>query len=134
MTPTRISQSAAIILIVEDEEPIAMTLAMIVEDYGCLPMIAKNGEDALRCFQEQEPNLILTDLMMPKMNGNEFIAILRARTVPGRALPPIVLMSAAESGLVSRTKADAFLPKPFDIDDVEALLMRFVGHSRAAAG
>ena len=127
MSPERTSD-VAIVLIVEDEEPIATTLAMIISDYGCLPTIASNGEEALKCFQEQMPNLILTDLMMPKMDGNQLIALLRERATSGQPIPPIVMMSAARSASVTQADVDAFLPKPFDIDEVEAVLERFVGH------
>lgn len=117
------SPSAALILIVEDEEPIAQALAYIVHDCGYTSLIATNGKQALQILEEQSPNLILIDLMMPQMNGRELIAILRQSEVPP---PPLILMSAAGKRYIADAGADDVMAKPFDIVEVEELLRRYV--------
>lgn len=117
---------APCVLIVEDEEPIAQALAFIIEDAGYRPVMAIHGKAALAVLQTCEVRLIITDLMMPQMDGAQLIAALHAAAVPGQVLPPMVLMSAAGSRYLAATGADAVLPKPFDIADVEALLERFL--------
>jgi CheY-like chemotaxis protein len=113
----------ALVLIVEDEEPIAQALAYIVEDCGYRALIAAHGKQALEVLREHQPQLIITDLMMPLMDGRALIAHLRQS---GRPLPPIVIMSAAGKRSVEDSGADAVLPKPFEVAEVELLLRRFL--------
>ena len=122
-TPTR--ADPPIVLIAEDEEPIALALSYIVEDLGYLPLIAAHGEEALELARLRHPALIISDLMMPRMSGREFITALRQSA--GATSPPIILMTAAGPAYLTDIDADAVLPKPFDIATVEALLQRFLG-------
>lgn len=120
-------ESANVVLIVEDEEPIALALAYIVEDAGYIPMVASQGRQALELARIQRPVLILTDLMMPQMSGGEFILALRREwRQHGWPLPPIILMTAASMRTALGVDADATLPKPFDIEQVEDLLRTYL--------
>ncbi|MEO7002536.1 MAG: response regulator [Ktedonobacterales bacterium] len=118
------SFTAGLVLIAEDDEPIAFALSLVVEDAGYAVTVAGDGRLALALAQEQHPALIITDLMMPGMTGQQFIAALR-RNVQNR-LPPIVVMSAADPDLAEEVDADAFLSKPFEIEQVERLLQQFL--------
>jgi CheY-like chemotaxis protein len=111
-----------LVLIVEDEEPIATALAFIVEDAGYVPLIAMHGRQALDVLRERHPALIITDLMMPYMNGAQLIAAVRAQD----DAPPIVLMTAAGPRYSAAADADAVLSKPFNITEVERLLHRYL--------
>lgn len=116
------------VLIAEDEEPIAQVLAMIVEDYGYATLVAVHGRQALDLARARRPALIITDLMMPQMTGAELVMAIREDAAErGYQPPPVVLMSAAGSQYTDAVGADALLPKPFDIRQVEALLDRFLG-------
>ncbi|HEY7123432.1 MAG TPA: response regulator [Ktedonobacterales bacterium] len=120
----------ALVLIAEDEEPIAEALAMIVEDCGYIPLVASNGRQALELARARHPSLVITDMMMPYMDGVELIALLHQDAVTdGYAPPPIILLSAAGLKRMRTAGADAFLSKPFDLDDLEGLLHRFLGPS-----
>ena len=120
--------SALLVLIAEDEEPIAEVLAMIIEDCGYSTLVAVHGKQALEMASARRPALIITDLMMPQMSGAELVSAVRADAVAhGYAPPPILLMSAAGSRYTEPVGADAVLPKPFDIRQVESLLNRFLG-------
>ena len=124
-------QSQRLVLIVEDEDPIALALAFIVEDSGYIARIAGHGKQALEIMQTDHPALIITDLMMPQMNGADLIAAIQADARrSGQTAPPIVLMSAAGKQFMAQAQADAMLPKPFDLSDVEAILTRFLAPSR----
>lgn len=125
MIQKRASESLPLVLIVEDEEPIAQALAYVVEDAGYRTLIATDGKAALALERAHRPALIITDLMMPRMNGRDLIAALRA--TDDHATPPVVLMTAAGARFTENIGADATLSKPFDIADVEALLARFIG-------
>ena len=116
------------VLIVEDEEPIAEALAMIVEDAGYASVVAAHGKAALERARMERPSLVFTDLMMPHMNGQDLIATLReVAAAQGYAPPPIVVMTAASSLRAQAVGADALLRKPFNLSEVEALLLRFLG-------
>ena len=67
-----------LILIVDDEEPIIDMLATFVADLGYTPLVAQNGQQALDLARDCGPALIITDLMMPVMNGADLIVALRA--------------------------------------------------------
>lgn len=80
-----------VVLIVEDEEHIAEALAFVIEEAGYAVRTARNGREALALVAEGEPNLIISDLMMPQVNGEQLLRELRARGIK----TPVVLMSAA---------------------------------------
>jgi len=114
------------VVIAEDEEPIAQALAIIVEDYGLTPLVASHGKQALELVRLHHPALVITDLMMPQMTGMQLIAAVRAEAAAANRMPPpIVLMSAASKQYMHDAGADATLVKPFDIRQVEELLRRF---------
>lgn len=119
--------ASRVVLITDDEEPIAQALSMIVEDYGYRALVATNGRQALELARSQRPALVMTDLMMPLMSGTELIASLRADAQrQGQAPPPVVLMTAAGKAYFAPAGADAVLVKPFDIRQIEALLDKFL--------
>jgi two-component system, OmpR family, response regulator VicR len=120
-----------LVLIAEDEEPIAEALAMIAEDAGYAAMIATHGQQALDMARARRPALVITDLMMPYLDGQELIAALRADASRNHDNPPpIILMTAAGPRRAGRADADVVLRKPFNVADVEALLERFLGQAQ----
>lgn len=117
-----------LVLIVEDEEPIAEALALMVQDAGFRSMLATDGLQALELARAQPPALVITDLMMPRLDGAELIAALRSRAaLDGGVAPPIILVTAAGPRRAQAAGADAVLRKPFDVAALDALLRRFFG-------
>jgi CheY-like chemotaxis protein len=118
---------APLVLIADDEAPIAEALALIIEAAGYRTVIAKHGEEALTLASAEPPALVFTDLMMPRLDGAALIERLRADALAaGREPPPVVLMTAAGMREASLSGADAVLTKPFDLDEVEELLTRYL--------
>jgi two-component system NarL family response regulator len=116
-----------VVLIAEDEEPIATAIAAVVEDAGYAPVLATDGLEALACVRDRLPALVLTDIMMPRMDGIQFIAALREDAASDRhTMPPVILMTAGDTQRVREAGADAILWKPFDIEQLEKLLDRFL--------
>lgn len=111
----------AVVLIAEDEPAIAAVLALIVEEAGHVPLMAGDGARALALARERRPALLITDLMMPVLDGRGLIAALRGE---GAAVPAIIVTAAP--GRAATAGADAVLAKPFDIGQLEALLARFL--------
>lgn len=118
--------TSSLVLIAEDDEPIALALAMIIEDEGYHVLHANDGQEALDMARRYHPALIITDLMMPRMSGAQLIAAIRSSGTFGASAPRIVIMSAAASSYTENTGADALLRKPFDIREVEKILRRFL--------
>jgi DNA-binding response OmpR family regulator len=125
----------AVVLIVEDEGPIAEVVSYVVEDAGHTPLVVSNGLQALEVAKERWPALVITDLMMPRLNGVELIAALRAEAAADRhkPSPPVILLTAAGTVRAHAAGADAVLRKPFNLADLEALLERFLPGARGAA-
>jgi CheY-like chemotaxis protein len=123
------AMSEVIVLIAEDEETIAETLAMIIEDAGYVPVVAHDGRQALLLARERRPQLIVTDLMMPYINGAELISRVRAIAASeGYTAPPIILVTAASAARAKDAGADAIVPKPFDLSRIEAVVHRLMGN------
>jgi DNA-binding response OmpR family regulator len=118
------------ILIVEDELEIAQLIQLSLEKEGFSCRISRDGISALRMFQEQPPDLIILDLMIPGLDGLEICA--RIRQKPG-AKDPYILMLTAKGEEIDRviglsTGADDYMVKPFSprelVARVRALLRR----------
>jgi CheY-like chemotaxis protein len=112
------------ILIVDDEAAIGSLLAMCCEFWGLDAVIAHNGAEALRLLEERVPDLIVTDYMMPGMTGHEVCR--RVRGDDDVRNIPIIMMSAAPEAARRECAADALLPKPLDLDEVERTIRRFL--------
>lgn len=123
-----VPSQSSLVLIAEDEEPIAEAIALIVGDAGYTPLVAVHGKQALELARLRRPALVITDLMMPHLDGAELISALRSDAQRnGYAPPPIILMTAAGMRRAYEAEADALLRKPFELADLEMLLLRYLG-------
>jgi CheY-like chemotaxis protein len=118
-------KKAHVILVVDDEKDITETYKMLLEFYNYRVVIANNGIDALTVIADTPPDLILSDCMMPQLDGVEFSR--RARLIPGLEAIPIILMSGApELHDLSANSHTLFLHKPLLFDrlilEIEKLL------------
>ncbi|KIP87862.1 MULTISPECIES: response regulator [Pseudomonas] len=117
------------ILIVDDEYLIADILGYAMEDEGYMVVKASNGRKGLEVLDRERPELVITDFMMPIMDGLEFARAIRARPASGDL--PIILMSGAQ-GSVGRASPELFaavFDKPFDINQVIAKVKELIGPS-----
>ena len=112
------------VLIADDEEFIVDLLATLLEDEGYVVLRAYDGEQALATFQRDRPQLVISDIMMPRMTGTELVTQLRLHE-HNASHTPVILMSAV-SNVVAMPNT-IYLPKPFDIDHVLELVERLVG-------
>lgn len=108
-----------LILIVEDEYGAAEVLQLILEAHGYRVTPASNGRDALQTLSGERPAVIVSDFMMPHMNGGELGTALRQNS--NWADIPFVFMSGTNEEVVQKSFGDydGFVAKPYD---VEALL------------
>lgn len=124
---------APLVLIVEDEQPIAEALRDIVEDRGYRTITGRDGREGLDLAQKRRPDVIITDYMMPRLDGLAFIRAVREDAARAGHPPPlIILTSAIDNVPVTASSApDDVLPKPFDLDYLEHLLDQYrLAHNR----
>jgi DNA-binding response OmpR family regulator len=120
------------ILIVDDEEMIVKTVKAYLDQEGFKTYTAYDGEEALRAFEEKGPDLIVLDLMLPKMSGIEVTKKIRAIS----SVPIIMLTAkASEADRVVGLElgADDYVVKPFSprelVARVRAVLRRIEGEA-----
>lgn len=106
--------SARSILIVDDEQPILELLRDILEEEGYTVVTARNGNDALQTALQQHIDLVLTDYMMPQMDGVHLSKQLRA--YPQTAKVPVIIMSAVN--VPNDGSFNNIIRKPFNLVDV----------------
>ncbi len=108
------------ILVVEDHDPIREAIRMILEDEGFRVLAAPDGVDALRMMEKTRPDLIIADIMMPRMDGLTFYRAVRERP-EWLAIPFIFLTALGTKEDILRGKemgAEEYLVKPFDPQDL----------------
>lgn len=102
------------LLIVDDERDILATLALILEMEGYAVDTASTGQQALEKIAAIAPDLVLSDVMMPVMNGIELLARLKAH--PQHRSIPVIITSAGHIDAEALRGCEAFLKKPVDLD------------------
>jgi len=114
------------ILIVDDEAHIRMLIEQTLEDLedeGVELLFAENGEEALRVIQNEEPDVVFLDVMMPKMNGMEVCQKVKKEL---KLSDVYIILLTAKGQEVDRQKglemgADKYMTKPFDPDEMLAI-------------
>ncbi len=107
------------ILIVEDDDAINKLLSDIVREQGYTPQSAYSGTEAMLYINQQQWDLILLDMMLPGLSGEE---VLKNITAAGAS--PVIIISARDAQEVKvsalRLGADDYITKPFDVEEVSA--------------
>ncbi|KXH87201.1 response regulator transcription factor [Sporosarcina sp. HYO08] len=108
------------ILIVEDEQPIRTLLEYNLQKVGYETVLAVDGKEAIEKAEQENPDLILLDLMLPKMDGIEVCKTLRKKGIP----IPIIMLTAKSDELDKvlglEIGADDYMTKPFSPREVLA--------------
>jgi DNA-binding response OmpR family regulator len=124
----RMPDRAPRILLVDDEQPIQTLLSFPLERDGYEVVVASDGREALARYEESPPDLVVLDLMLPRMDGLEVCKRLRAK---GETVPIIMLTAKSEEidkVLGLELGADDYITKPFSMREfrsrVKAVLRR----------
>jgi DNA-binding response OmpR family regulator len=108
------------ILLADDEEAITAELQPFLERAGFEVLVARDGEAALAASLDRDPDLIVLDVLMPRLDGREVLRRLRA----GGRFNPVVLLTqvgtAGERAMALEEGADDYLNKPFDPGELVA--------------
>ncbi len=119
------------ILVVDDDKNIGQILHASLSTKGFEVYVTKNGEDALRQFDEIKPDLVLLDVLLPKMNGWDVCKTIKMRS--DGAITPVLLMSAVyktpkmQQDAKVKYLADAFVEKPFQLSRLIEVIIGMIG-------
>lgn len=120
------------ILVADDEPGIRLSITHYLEMSGYSVIAADNGKEALAMVEEYQPHLIVTDIMMPVMDGYELVRRVRQR--PAFRLLPVIFLtertSTEERILGYQLGCDVYLPKPFELDELAAVIRNLLERSQ----
>lgn len=118
-----------LILVADDQEPIRMMLKMSLERLGFEVATAKDGKEALESVRARPPDLIITDIMMPEMDGYEVLNQLRSD--PATAGIPAIVLTALEEESYQEKSASLgaleHLVKPVSLPALKQKVLKFFG-------
>ena len=117
------------VLIVEDNERNRKLFRLVVEGMGLATRLANDGVEGLREIEAERPDLILTDIQMPNMDGMKLIGLLKAEERT-RSIPVIAVTSFAMAGDRERLLEAGFvdyLSKPIDTEAMQQAITRHLG-------
>ncbi|MGF1551390.1 MAG: phosphate regulon transcriptional regulator PhoB [Paracoccaceae bacterium] len=123
---------AARVLVVEDEEALSALLEYNLAKEGFAVRVSQDGDDALLAIEEEKPDLVLLDWMLPGLSGIEVCRRIRAQSET-RDLPVIMLTARGEEDDRVRgldTGADDYLTKPFSVPELTARVRALLRRSR----
>jgi len=104
------------ILLVEDEKDLSKTISFRLENNGYTVVTAYDGPEGLDKAKKEKPDLVILDLMLPKMDGYKVCALLKADSRYSRI--PIVIFTARvqeeDKAMGKEVGADAYITKPFE--------------------
>ena len=116
------------ILVVDDDPDILTVLKLRLKKAGYEVMVAANGEEALDLIKKETPELVLLDLLLPGIQGEEVCKQIKQDDKLKKI--PVILFTASVSDIESRVKkigADDFIEKPFEAENLLAKIKKFVG-------
>jgi CheY-like chemotaxis protein len=121
------------VLIVDDDPWILRMVSTLLEKRGYAISTASDGEEGLMRADQLRPDLIITDVMMPKLDGWALVRALRSR--PELALVPVIFLTAlgGEEDRIRgfRLGADDYLPKPFRFEELDLRVANALKKSKA---
>ncbi|MGH1393871.1 MAG: response regulator transcription factor [Trichormus sp.] len=120
------------ILVVDDDLGTRLSISDYLELSGYSVITANDGQEALAMVEEYQPDLIVTDIVMPRMNGYELVR--RVRQKPNFRLLPVILLTARtktqERILGYQSGCDLYLPKPFELEELAAAIHNLLERSQ----
>jgi twitching motility two-component system response regulator PilH len=124
------------VLIVDDDADIRTFASSVVENSGCTPIVASNGEEAMDKIREEKPDVIILDVLMPKESGIKMYRTVK--TDPQFSDIPVIMLSAIAKRTFARSQKalpksegqppipepEAYLEKPVEPEELEATLKK----------
>lgn len=116
------------ILMVEDEPDIREAVRASLKSRGYLVVLAADGEEGLRKVKSEKPDLVLLDIVMPRLDGWQVLKAIRNDEAT-RALPVVMLTANRETSSLIESqsqRATDYLMKPFDIEKLLSFINRYI--------
>ena len=116
------------VLVIEDEAPLRANLARILSAEGYRVVAAADGDEGIRRVLEDRPDLVICDILMPRVDGFGVLAALRSRP-ESAAIPFIFLTASADKEDLARglrSGANEYVTKPFKIAGLLAAVRRLL--------
>ncbi|MGB3694582.1 MAG: response regulator transcription factor [Spirulinaceae cyanobacterium] len=136
MSTTEQEQEPKKLLLVDDEPGIRESVQAYLEDSEEFTVkVASNADEAWDLLEKETPDLVISDIMMPKVDGYQFLQKLRED--PRFAALPVIFLTAR--GMTSdriqgyQAGCDAYLPKPFDPEELEAIVRNLLQRKSATS-
>lgn len=120
-----------LVLLVDDEKDIQRVATRVIESLGYGLVLGRNGAEGLELARAYKPDLVLSDALMPKMDGREMCR--QIKDDPAIASTPVVVMTSLYTSVKYRTEAyrnfkvDDYLSKPLEFDELRAVLQKHLG-------
>ena len=124
------------ILIVDDEPSIVVPIQFLMEQQGYSVLVAENGEDALDVIYKYKPDLILLDIMLPRIDGYEVCEIVRLNP-EYRGIKIIFLTAKGREVEIAKglsLGADAYITKPFSNTELVAKVQELLNNTNEING
>jgi len=120
------------VVIADDEVHVANLIERILKPFGVEVVKTYDGEEAWRAVLERRRRVLVTDVMMPKLRGDELCR--RVKASPETAGVAVLIVSSQTARSVVEAGADAFISKPFELDHVEKVFLRLLEASVSRDG
>jgi DNA-binding response OmpR family regulator len=115
-----------VVLVLDDEQAYTKVMSMVLDEYGFDPVPANSAEDAWELLDRATPDLVLLDVMMPKIDGITFLGELRERAEL-RTVPVLVVTAYTETREKAMSAgASGYLKKPFSAQQLRDSIGEFL--------
>jgi CheY-like chemotaxis protein len=134
--PAPESVTRPLVLVVDDEKDIQRVAIRVIEGLGYGVLLAPNGIEALELVKRYKPDLVLTDALMPKLDGREMARRIKDDAETARV--KVVVMTGLYTQIKYQTEAfkaykvDDYLVKPLDVEQLRGVLEKHIGAPTAA--
>jgi len=126
------------VLAVDDDPDIVTSVETVIEETGCIPLTAKNGEEGLTKVKEEKPDLVIMDVLMPKQSGIKMYRELKNDETL-KNIPVIIYSGIAKRTFLRSQEAltefgdepvpepDAYLEKPVEPEEMTEMIKKLIG-------
>ena len=116
------------VMVIDDSNTIRKSAEMYLAEAGCAVLLAEDGFDALAGIADHAPDVVVCDILMPRLDGYQTCALIKRN--PRFAATPVIMLSSKD-GLFDRARgrlagSDAHLTKPFTRDELLSAIRKYV--------
>lgn len=115
-----------VVLIVDDDKVVHLVMAQILKDFACTALYCDNGAKALELARQMRPDLVITDALLPGLDGRELARAIKSD--PDTTHCKVAVITGLYKGVRYRSEAlnrfqvDTYLEKPLKVDQIRTLL------------